>query len=1206
MTQNTELTPPLPQSFLQRIDAYPEAVQAQLMLPTSEAVVSQHMWVLHGRSQPTPEELQKVLERDKLLDGLLTRLMRAKPFYQRIAAGLTAFETGQEKAANTFITEFLAPMSEPDSPYLYKIDEILASKQMREANLEMLGRIRRMAALHARLVEHEGTLEELIISEMGRNAAGDSSELLSLLIQTVRRPQGMLPGVHSIETAQMIGFIRAELARAGLRDLPGNRIGTLSCLQRDCGIDLATDAVLRPAQPLKVVLKGTPTKSAKAHWQKLRDMGLVQEIESASTRSDTPTGTAQVDLPATVRPVPLLLALLRHAGEAIGPLSLGLAAGGEQGSWTSEIKGCPYTPDCAPVGVFVPAGQAQNRDCLLEIVPDRGDVTQTATASQVTPEDAFAVVLVQDDVPEAQLEGYLNLDRCLLVRGWETLRQDWAAAPRVLTQKPLVVIGSASPKDPAYIVSMVQLYWGQAGKYPVSLLGLSYDGATQQFALSTTNAPALQSMAVADMSVLPLSMALTIGTSAGGNVSEDGLLWPDTPVVIRCLPALVTPRELKLCQRRLSGQTPAMTEAVFLKNSSSETLLRGLSLVEDWPLTGMIAAAQDRADILATALRKFRGNATAAQAEAVIAAHKEAGTDDKLALLDEMNAFAVTVSLRSDLLAEVTIEALHDYLALVRRMPSLDQIGRNLWLQTGLITGRNFRNILPLFEVFGYALPGDMMQSALAFTIAQETSNRGQHRLAECVRRYGSPEVMIQFLMMLAQRGSDLLQDSSFLLRFRKVLASEQLGPLQQAIGSAVTKRIAATQDPKDAFKDALVAGDRDRLLNLLRDRTEMRKIDLFKWMDSLRSHSNELRAAALPAAEVASPQLSGVYANVLLATSFADIETLKRLDARGFLEDQSDLSIVAKKTIGLDAPLDEFLARRFEGTGIAPLRMRGSTTAEVFANAAEATAGGAASEGGPKVSVIISAFNPDLELFRMSLDSVLNQTHRNIEIFVVDDASEPDSSAALAELCAEHPQVIYRRMAQNSGPYMGRNLAIAESTGSYIAIQDADDWSHPSRFAEQLAAFEAEPILQLVTFPHVRVDRYGEVQMEAGFTILGDGPMTSMFRKSAFETVGSFAQVRSRGDVEMRERIISYFGGHTLTELTLPMMLCLADSKTLSQQTKSDKFEYLQLFRTSISSRHDLSALRRQGLPLETAHKVAVPFALRPPMPMPAEDQDQ
>ena len=64
--------------------------------------------------------------------------------------------------------------------------------------------------------------------------------------------------------------------------------------------------------------------------------------------------------------------------------------------------------------------------------------------------------------------------------------------------------------------------------------------------------------------------------------------------------------------------------------------------------------------------------------------------------------------------------------------------------------------------------------------------------------------------------------------------------------------------------------------------------------------------------------------------------------------------------------------------------------------------------------------------------------------------------------------------------------------------------------------------------------------------------------------------------------------------------------SKTLSQQTKSDKFEYLQLFRTSISSRHDLSALRRQGLPLDTAHKVAVPFALRPPMPMPAEDQDQ
>lgn len=118
---------------------------------------------------------------------------------------------------------------------------------------------------------------------------------------------------------------------------------------------------------------------------------------------------------------------------------------------------------------------------------------------------------------------------------------------------------------------------------------------------------------------------------------------------------------------------------------------------------------------------------------------------------------------------------------------------------------------------------------------------------------------------------------------------------------------------------------------------------------------------------------------------------------------------------------------------------------------------------------------------------------------------------------------------------------------------------------------------------------------MEAGFTVFGDGPMTSMFRRSVFHDVGSFAHVRSRGDVEMRERVLSYFGKHAMTELAAPAMLCFADSATLSQKTKSESAEHLQLFRTNISRRTSYAALRRDQQPLGKKHAVIVPLALRP-----------
>jgi glycosyltransferase involved in cell wall biosynthesis len=239
--------------------------------------------------------------------------------------------------------------------------------------------------------------------------------------------------------------------------------------------------------------------------------------------------------------------------------------------------------------------------------------------------------------------------------------------------------------------------------------------------------------------------------------------------------------------------------------------------------------------------------------------------------------------------------------------------------------------------------------------------------------------------------------------------------------------------------------------------------------------------------------------------------------------------------------------------------------------------------------------FQPDVELLRLSLASVQDQTHKNLEIFLVDDGNGSIDQMSIQRIVADYPNARVLRVENNSGPYVGRNLAISKANGKFIAIQDADDWSHPERFAAQLRIFDQSPQAMLVTTEHIRVDQTGNIQLEAGFRAFGDGPMSSMFRRSIFDDLGLFAQVRSRGDIEMRERIRGYYGHQAISELPVPMMLCFAGSETLSQQVKARKYEALKLFRTSFDLRPSMSNLRRSDGNIRLDKELVIPHDIRP-----------
>lgn len=106
-----------------------------------------------------------------------------------------------------------------------------------------------------------------------------------------------------------------------------------------------------------------------------------------------------------------------------------------------------------------------------------------------------------------------------------------------------------------------------------------------------------------------------------------------------------------------------------------------------------------------------------------------------------------------------------------------------------------------------------------------------------------------------------------------------------------------------------------------------------------------------------------------------------------------------------------------------------------------------------PKVSVIIPSFNCELYIAE-TIASVLNQTHKDIEVIVVDDGSTDRTR----EIVASFGTSVRLIAQQNAGRCAARNHGIREASGEFICLLDHDDYWYPEKLSAQLAAFEKYP----------------------------------------------------------------------------------------------------------------------------------------------------
>jgi glycosyltransferase involved in cell wall biosynthesis len=101
-------------------------------------------------------------------------------------------------------------------------------------------------------------------------------------------------------------------------------------------------------------------------------------------------------------------------------------------------------------------------------------------------------------------------------------------------------------------------------------------------------------------------------------------------------------------------------------------------------------------------------------------------------------------------------------------------------------------------------------------------------------------------------------------------------------------------------------------------------------------------------------------------------------------------------------------------------------------------------------VSVVVAAFNAGPTLPR-SIGSLLGQTHRNIEVVAVNDASTDDSTRILAELAARDARLKVQNLPWNVGVHAARRIGIRACRGAFIGFADGDDWAAPGMYAHLL-----------------------------------------------------------------------------------------------------------------------------------------------------------
>ena len=225
-----------------------------------------------------------------------------------------------------------------------------------------------------------------------------------------------------------------------------------------------------------------------------------------------------------------------------------------------------------------------------------------------------------------------------------------------------------------------------------------------------------------------------------------------------------------------------------------------------------------------------------------------------------------------------------------------------------------------------------------------------------------------------------------------------------------------------------------------------------------------------------------------------------------------------------------------------------------------------------PLVSIVITAYNRSTYL-EDTLNSIQNQTYKNLEILVVDDGSSPEEAVKNKLLCENFDKCTYYYKT-NSGQPDSRNYGIKRSKGQFIAFCDDDDYWALDKLEKQVAVLILNPEYGLVTgsIECINEDgsKTGVIKSHKGHNhgyVFSDflfknriASPAPMLRKEVFNKAGYFNPTFTIGeDWEFWRRVSYYYKFYALPDVVGYLRL---HDNNMSKSRVSDPIEYFLLYR--------------------------------------------
>ncbi|WP_454731538.1 MULTISPECIES: glycosyltransferase family 2 protein [Cupriavidus] len=192
----------------------------------------------------------------------------------------------------------------------------------------------------------------------------------------------------------------------------------------------------------------------------------------------------------------------------------------------------------------------------------------------------------------------------------------------------------------------------------------------------------------------------------------------------------------------------------------------------------------------------------------------------------------------------------------------------------------------------------------------------------------------------------------------------------------------------------------------------------------------------------------------------------------------------------------------------------------------------------GPLVSVLMTTYQTG-RWADMAIGAVLGQSYRNIELIIIDDASDDETPDIVRAWATRDHRVKYLRLGCNGGTYLAKNIGLHHARGTFVTCHDSDDWSHPLKIERQVRPLLEDSRLIATVSYWVRMQDDGIFYARQVHPLMRMNSSSLLFRKDkVLKRAGAWDRVRTGADSEFLARLRLVFGDAAIRRVVQPLAL--------------------------------------------------------------------